>query len=255
MKLEPHDDDRLWRESETTHWFRFSSPLRYVVFIIVLIAVLIGLWYLIAPRRQWYNKEDLPLVRADQAPYKIKVASQGVPSVKHQDKLVYGRIRADENGPITEHILPEPEVPLAHLTDQVSPLKMVDQYTPDDIDPDKPADSTGKESAESASSVASIEDLLEEIPEEKKASETKGKVFIQLGSLKSYEMAEAEWKRLSKKHSDTLGGLEPVIQKVDLGEEQGIYYRLRTGPFESEEKVAEVCTRLKSQKVECVVVH
>jgi cell division septation protein DedD len=254
MKLEPHDDDRLWRESETTSWFRFSSPLRYVIFILILIAVLIGLWYLIAPTRQWYNKADLPLIRADQAPYKIKVAHQGVPSVKHQDKLVYGRIRADENGPITEHILPDPEAPLIQLTEQDPPLKMVEQYAPDDMDLEKTAESPKKKQEPGILSAGSIEELLEEIPEEKKVSEPKGKAFIQLGSLKSYEMAEAEWNRLSKKHPDTLGGLEPLIQKVDLGEEQGIYYRLRTGPFESATKVSEICAHLKAQKVECVVV-
>lgn len=254
MKLQPRDDDRLWRESETTSWFRFSSPLRYVIFILILIAVLIGLWYLIAPTRQWYSKADLPLIRADQAPYKIKVAHQGVPSVKHQDKLVYGRIRADENGPIAEHILPDPEAPLRQLTEQDPPLKMVEQYAPDDLDLEKTAESTEKKQKPGILPVGSIEDLLEEIPEEKEISEPKGKAFIQLGSLKSYEMAEAEWNRLSKKYPDTLGGLEPLIQKVDLGEEQGIYYRLRTGPFESAEKASEVSSHLKAQKVECVVV-
>lgn len=251
MKLGPHDDDRLWRDSETPKWFRFTSPFRYLIFIVVLILVLVGLWYLIAPQRQWYSKEELPLIRADQAPYKVKVASQGVPSVKHQDKLVYGRIRADENGPVTEHILPDPEAPLMHLAEEDSPLKMVEQYVPHDGDP---SEATAATQNEAVSPVSSIEDLLEEAPEEKKATETKGKMFIQLGSLKSYELAESEWKRISQKHSDILEGLEPLIQKVDLGEDQGIYYRLRTGPFESAEKVAEVCTHLKEQKVECVVV-
>lgn len=254
MKLGPQDDDRLWREEEARGWFRFASPLRYVMFLIILVAVLVGLWYLIAPSRQWYNKTDLPLIRADQAPYKIKVAHQGVPSVQHQDKLVYGRIRADENGPTAEHILPGPEAPLVHFTEQDPPLKMVDQYEPEDREPDNRVESTEKVAQAKVSAVSSIEDLLEENSEEKKALEVKEKSFIQLGSLKSYELAEAEWKRLLKRHPDILRGLEPLIQKVDLGEEQGIYYRLRAGPFESATKVSEACDNLKTQKVECVVV-
>lgn len=262
----PHDD-RLWRESETTPWFRFMSPLRYVVFLLILIIVLVGLWYLIAPSRQWYNKEELPLIRADQAHYKVKVAHQGVPGVKHQDKLVYGRIRADENGPVAEHILPEPEVPRVHLSESDAPLKMVEQYAPEDQDPDTKVELSEKEEDTKVSTIASIEDLLDESTEEKESTEgkestqeketpeAKERVFMQLGSLKSYELAEAEWKRLSKKHPDILGGLEPLIQKVDLGEEQGIYYRLRAGPFDGITKVTEACAHLEAQKVDCVVVR
>jgi hypothetical protein len=217
-----------------------------VVFSALLIVVL---WYVIAPSRQWYNKVDIPLIRADQAPYKIKVAHQGVPEVKHQDKLVYGRIRADEHGPVTEHILPEPEAPRIHLAAPEAPLKMVEEYAPNDRDPAGVLQQ--KVVNEGEPQLASIEDLLAEVPEEASVPSSQ-KAFIQLGSLKSYELAEAEWERLSKKHPELLKDLKPLIQKVDLGEDQGIYYRLRTGPIEGAEKVA---AGLKDQKVDCVVVH
>lgn len=254
MKLTPNEDDRLWKEPEKTPWFRFQSPLRYVVFIILLVALLIGLWYLIAPSHRGYNKVDLALIRADEAPYKVKPETQGVPSVKHQDKLVYGRIRADQNGPIAEHILPDPETPLPQIKEDSGPVRMVEQYAPEELDPENVIELPQMESKKNIS----IEDLIEESPEEKQETEktvVKGKVFIQLGSLKSYDLAESEWQRLSKKHSDTLGKLGPVIQKVDLGEEQGIYYRLRTGPYACSEMANEACSTLKEQKVECVVVQ
>lgn len=254
MKLSPHDDDRVWREPEKAHWFRFSSPLRYIVFLILLIALLVGVWYFISPRRQWYNKSDLALIRADETPYKIKPESQGVPSVKHQDKLVYGRIRADQNGPIAEHILPDPETPLPQIKEDCATVKMVEQYVPEDMDPDKVIELISNEPKKDVS----IEDLIEETSEETQEAEKtiiKGKTFIQLGSLKSYDLAESEWERLSKKHGDILRKLEPVIHKVDLGEEQGIYYRLRTGPFDGLEKANEICSGLKEQKVGCIVIQ
>ena len=96
MNLSPNEEDRLWREPEKTSWFRFSNPLRFVIFLIVVIGILIGLWYLIFPTRDWYEKSELPFIKADRTPYKIKAENKGVPSVKHQDKLVYGRIRADQ---------------------------------------------------------------------------------------------------------------------------------------------------------------
>lgn len=272
MKLTPNDDDRLWREPEETSWFRSFNPLRYVIFIILLTGVLIGLWHWVAPTRQYYSRADLPLIQADQTPYKIKATNQGVPSVKHQDKLVYGRIRADQNEPVAEHILPDPEAPLPQIKEPPAPIKMVDQYTPEEGDPDKVAEPIEKEPEESAPSLTSIEDLIAGTPEEKltpvsenqesvdekQAPEkinVKGKTHIQLGSLKSYDLAESEWKRLSKKHPDVLRGLDPIIQKVDLGEEKGIYYRLRTGPFVDMEKANAVCSALKEQKAQCVVVQ
>lgn len=259
MKLYPDEEDRLWRDAEETPWFRFSTPLRYIIFLILLIGLLIGVWYLMAPRRQWYNKSSLALIRADETPYKMKAENQGVPSVKHQDKLVYGRIRADQNTPLAEHILPDPETPLPQIKEESKAIKMIEQYTPEDKDPGALASETEEEKSEENSlMLASIEDLIEELPEAKQEVEKKnikGNTLIQLGSLKSYDMAEAEWKRILKKNVEIVGELEPLIQKIDLGEEQGIYYRLRTGPFETPEKASKVCSQLKEQKVECVVVR
>lgn len=257
MTFSPNEEDRLWREPEKTSWFTFPNPIRFVIFLIVLVCVLIGLWYLIAPRHPEYDKTNLPLIQAETTAYKIKAESQGVPSVKHQDKLVYGRIRADQTEPVAEHILPDPEPPLPHIKEETVTLKMVEEYIPEDGDPDKIADITSQKPEAKGVILTSIEDLIEDVSEEKPLPEkkvAKGKVLIQLGSLKGYDIAESEWERLSKKHADVLGTLDPIIQKVDLGEEQGIYYRLRTGPFEDREKASTACGALKERKVECVVV-
>jgi len=256
MTFVPDRDDRLWRESDQKGRFRISTPLWYAIFVLVLVALMIGLWCFFVSKKQGVDKVEIPLIRADQIAYKIKAEDQGVPSVKHQDKLVYGRIRGDKNEPLVEHILPDPETPMAQVQEATETLKMVQQYQPDDLEIEKITE------APPSSSFASIEDLIEEgLPPKKKEFEqkapekqaTKGNVFIQLGSLKSHDLAESEWERLSKKHKDIFGDLKPTIQKVDLGEEQGIYYRLRTGPFNTHEKAALVCASLKERKVECLV--
>lgn len=254
MTFTPNDDDRLWKESRQRGWFRFSSPLRYVVFLIVLVCLVIALWYLLSPIGQSYNKADLALLRADETPYKVKAQDQGLPNIKHQDKLVYRRIRNDQDTPPVEHILPDPEPPTAQMREGESTLKMVDQYNPKDNDElEKVA-----ESNDTSSPLVSIEDLIEENPSEKLAVKkkiSKGNILIQLGSLKSLDMAESEWKRISQKHQDVLNGLDPMIQKVDLGADQGIYFRLRTGPFASDEEAKKICATLKERKVECLVIH
>ncbi len=262
MTYSPNENDRLWRDSEDDSWFHFGGPFRFIVLVIILIGLILGGWYYFSPKESINNKNSIPLVRADEAPTKIKAEDQGVPTVKHQDKLVYGRIREDKNTSTVEHILPDPETPLAQVNQET--VKMVEQYQPEDLDIEKV--STPEMDSPK---ITSIEDLIEvdtpaekvekvvvkqEAPKEKKKI-VKGTVFIQLGSLKSYDIAESEWARLSKKHSDVLGGYKPTIQKVDLGAEKGIYYRLRTGPFESQESASQSCSTLKERKVECLVIR
>lgn len=247
MNLSPGDDDRLWRETEETRWFRFSAPRRYIVFIIILILALIGLWYLIAPKYEWHSEGSIQLIQADPTPYKIRAENKGVPSVQHQDKLVYGRIRADQNAPLVEHILPDPEAPILPKEPDEATIKMVEQYAPEDRDPDKPTEPI----------IASIEDLIEEHAEAPQVEKNtaKGTFFIQLASLKNYDLAETEWERISKKYPDIFEGLTHQIRKIDMGEDRGIYYRLLAGSFEESDQASQACALLKERNVECAVIH
>jgi len=260
MSFSPNDDDRMWRDPKNEGWYKFSSPLKYLIFIIILVALIVGIWYLASPaRRKFYNTNELALIRADENPYKVKAKDQGIPGVKHQDKLVYGRIRGDQNTPPVEHILPDPEPVSVHVKDDPNSLKMVEQYAPEDMDPERRVEAAQEQKQEKETAApSSIEDLIGDTPEETPKPEkkvAKGTIFIQLGSLKSYDMAESEWSRISKKHKDLLGGFDPTIQKVDLGADQGIYYRLRTGPYASDEKAKEACATLKERKVDCLVIR
>src|SRR3990167_8349481 len=203
MTLSPNNNDRFWKEEKARGWLRFSSPPCYLVFLLTLVALVAGIWYFFTPARQSYNVKNLALIRADDAPYKVKAEDQSIPGIKHQDKVVE---ESDEDA---------------------------------------------------SSSIASIEELIEETPEEKPAPPSRSKqqnILIQLGSLKSHDLAQEEWKRLSHKNKDLLGELEPTIQKVDLGAEKGIFYRLRTG-VEDQKQAKQICSTLKERKVDCLVVH
>jgi cell division protein FtsN len=266
MNFRPNDDDRLFHESSDEGWFRSISPIRFIILIIVVILLIVGAWLLLSPSDRGGSNTNVPLVKADENPYKIKAEDQSVPHVKHQDKLVYGRIREDKNPAAVEHILPDPEPPLAQIKEDMESVQMTERYQPDDLNIER-----NEPKEEQAPAVVSIADLIEvDEPEEKKAVETpepepkptpkpvsvsKGTVYIQLGSLKTFDIAETEWNRLSKKHTDVLGKFKPKIQKVDLGAEKGIYYRLRAGPFESVDVAKASCTTLKERKVECLVIQ
>ncbi|MBP2290805.1 SPOR domain-containing protein [Azospirillum rugosum] len=76
---------------------------------------------------------------------------------------------------------------------------------------------------------------------------------IQLASLRSEAEATAEWKRLSGRHPDALGGLSMQVVKADLGE-KGVYYRVQ-GVGLNEDRAKAACAQLKAQSVGCVVVR
>lgn len=243
MTFSPDDDDRLWRSEKPKGWYRFASPFRYALFIILLVGVLAAIWYILSPSRHTFTPKELALIEAETTPYKIKVADEGIPHIKHQDKLIYGRIRSDQKDPVVEHILPDPEEPS---------LKMVEQYVSQDSKkeivkvnlPEKPAE------------IQSIADLIDEPSMDEPSSDStqKGNLYLQLGSYKTKESAKTKWDLISKNHKDILGISAPIIQRIDLGAGKGTEYRLRTGPFKNKKEAADVHKKLKERKVECIVI-
>ena len=256
MNFSPNDDDRFLKSRQYKGWFRFATPIRYLILLLLIVFFTITVWYLLFARRQNYKNIDLALIRTDEAPFKIKAKDQGVPNITHQDKLVYGRISHDKQTPSTEHILPDPAPPFAQAEEDSS-VKMVEQYLPKNIDFEKVDSVLPEPNKDLSSTTVSIEDLIEETQEDNAAplkKVAKGNILIQLGSLKSYDLAEAEWTRILEHNKDILAGLEPSIQKVDLGADRGIFYRLRTGVANKETAIY-ACTTLKAKKVDCLVVQ
>lgn len=80
----------------------------------------------------------------------------------------------------------------------------------------------------------------------------KERFAVQLVSTKSKESSESEWKRLSKKHAEILKDLPHSISEIKTS--SAVFFRLRAGDFETREKAAPVCEKLKAKKQECLVV-
>jgi cell division septation protein DedD len=81
-----------------------------------------------------------------------------------------------------------------------------------------------------------------------------GKYFLQLASVKSEERARGEWTRLQKVHADILGDMTLALQTADLGD-QGIYYRIQTGPFPTQATAQDMCWQLRAEKQDCLVLR
>jgi uncharacterized protein len=81
-----------------------------------------------------------------------------------------------------------------------------------------------------------------------------GSWSIQLASFRTPEKADAEWRDLRKRHADIFAQLSAKIIRSDLGEDLGVRYRLRAGPFAGKDEAAAACTALKEAGVGCLVV-
>ena len=81
----------------------------------------------------------------------------------------------------------------------------------------------------------------------------KGTHWVQLASLKTRENAEKEWKRLMTltKVKALLKTFTPVYDRVDMGETEGVRYRLRVGLLSGDDAKS-LCQKLKNQKIDCL---
>jgi len=79
-----------------------------------------------------------------------------------------------------------------------------------------------------------------------------GGYAVQVSSRRSEADAQASFRSLQSRYPDQLGGRQPLIRRVDLGE-KGIYYRTMVGPFDSSEEAKQLCEQLKAVGGSCFI--
>lgn len=75
--------------------------------------------------------------------------------------------------------------------------------------------------------------------------------FVQLASFKTEERANYAWEQMSKAQSALLTPYEPIITETDLGEDKGVFYRVRIGSFENKLLASALCENLKVAGQDC----
>ncbi len=76
---------------------------------------------------------------------------------------------------------------------------------------------------------------------------------VQLGAYRVAENAPAEWRRLQRAEADLLGGLEPRVRRLDLGD-QVVLHLLQVGPLADSEAAGALCRALAKRGVDCLVI-
>ena len=228
---------------------------------------------------------ELPLIRADGGAERIRPETPGGLDVPNQDKLVYDRMRRNENDLPVERLLPLPEQPVAP-EQEYAPLDVAEAQASDD--PIGHLAEQVEEETEIASATvydergkpvevmfktvttetAAVPPAAPEKPASEKPAPVKVKAApapvpaavpaeepafsVQLLSTRSAETAEQEWNRLSRKHKELMDGLPHQVSRVSV--EKGVFFRLRVGHFKTRDEAKKLCDQFKAKKQECLVV-
>lgn len=239
---------------------------RLVLLFVVLLAAAGGAGWIYLGDWPWDDGSgEIPLIRAEKGPVKVRPESPGGMEVPDRDKLVYERMNGAGDKPPVERLLPPPESPLSPPSPEPA------EETPP---PEAPAPPPSPPASQSA--VPTTEEVLAAMPpvevpipiqpkveaeaetkvaEEPKPAANGSKYRVQLAAVRSPDQARQEWNRLRKKHPDLLEDLQLTVTTADLGPEKGIYYRLRAGPIADETAARALCAKLAERNMGCLVVR
>lgn len=220
---------------------------------------------------------EAPLIKADEAPVKVRPEDPGGMQVPNRDMLVYRRLEGPQEPPPVERLLPNPEQPvvpprpvaapgrevpvpddeiaaLDGKTEMEAPAPVADESMDEGIVTTEPSqgDSAPPEPATVAETAPMPARTESPAPAPNPTPAAKS-YQVQLLAVHTRDQARSSWGKLSKKHADVLGGLNPDIVRADLGN-KGVIYRLRAGPAGDESKARAICASLAARKVDCLVV-
>lgn len=90
-------------------------------------------------------------------------------------------------------------------------------------------------------------------PEAPVATAKKGKFKIHIAALRSKAEAEALTQKLVAEHGAELAGHAPVVDTAVIGS-MGTFYRVRIAGYASQEEPSQLCQKLRSSGLDCLVV-
>ena len=188
---------------------------------------------------------DVPLIRADERPTKVKPENPGGMEVPDRDKLIY-----TQKHPTVEHLLPPPEKPMPRPT---APSAAAPSGSP------QPPLMTAAGGASNPGPQPQLQQPAGKLPAKAgsaaataakpAAAQQTGGARIQLASVRSEEAARQEWDRIRRANPDLLGSASANFVRADLGD-KGVFYRLQTAPIADAERV---CGELKRRNIGCII--
>jgi hypothetical protein len=233
------------RERETGP--RFRALIAGLVAIVVMGVFAGGLWF--AYRQGLRHGDgstgaaDIPLIRADARPTKVKPENPGGMEVPDRDKLIYTQKRAT-----VEHLLPPPEKPMPRPT-APSAAAPSGSAQPSLVTAAAIANSAPQTQSQQPGKPPAKPESVATAAAKSAAPQKAGSARIQLASVRSEEAARQEWDRLKRANPDLLGSVSATPVRADLGD-KGVFYRLQTAPIADADRV---CSELKLRNIGCII--
>ena len=221
-----------------------------------------GLWFAYVQGTRHAGSDaasgDVPLIRADERPTKVKPERPGGMEIPDRDKLIYNPTRT-----VVEHLLPPPEKPLLRPTQAPTPLAQTEVPPAATAAPPAASGAAATPTAAAPTTqpqqpvpappgkIAQAPPTLPK-PAAAQSSAKAGGIRLQLGSVRSEDAARQEWERIKRKNTDLLGSLSATPIRADLGD-KGVYYRIQTEPVGDRAAAERICSELKQRSIGCII--
>ena len=247
-------------------------------------------WFILAPRYQGNNPEDVPVITRPQEPVKIQPAEPGDVEFAAQERTVYDIIEKRQTEEENDKIVTSAEEPNAQGIEQLvekaaaqaAEDNKAEQLAKTNAEIEKAKVEADKKVSEAENKIAdakeevklevteATEKVTEKVEKVKaepvkeiaqapvvEASSTSAQTIkagswqVQLMSSPNKSAVEKSWNSTQKKYA-VLQGLPYEIEKADLGA-KGIYYRLKVGSFANKSDADALCAQLKKSGGSCFV--
>ena len=213
------------------------------------------------------ERQDLPLVKAENSPIRVKPDNPGGLEVPNRDRLILKNLETANPSKlgVPEKLIPRAESPIFTNNKEAS-LGVPDN---EKISKDKGVEQKQEKIKASklkrkSSELKKLEGYNKEQDEKRHKNkpltiETKQKVIskaathrVQLASLAKQKAADKFWKQMKKKHPTLFGEMLGRTVKIKL-KSKGTFYRVQ-GDAISRNTAEKICKIMKTKKQACLVV-
>lgn len=290
LQLAARYDDYAWQTAAMETPPPRGRWLQIGVTAVAVIGFFVMVWFAYQWGLERGYREEVPVIRAEAGPVKVKPDNPGGLVVPNQDKLVLNQGAGAPEPAGVERLLSAPETPQPVPQPETAPalaaadaegtaneptlrLQSVESAAPSAAagqtaetqaaaEPTPPpevapaaggtaaADAGGSESATATPDVGGGGGAAAPAKLQLAAVED-GDFVIQLASVTSDEAAKTEWARLRKSFPDLLGDMNLAVQRATVKGTE--YHRVQTGPFPSRATALDMCAQLKAQNQPCIV--
>lgn len=245
-------------------------------------------WYAYKAGTSTTAPTEVPLVTADDEPFRVKPEDPGGMVIPHQDKTVYEAIARQPNDgkPKQEKLLPLAEEPVkADSLTSEEQLRASRQQIMEEVrqgerkvevltnvphpapEPEMVLNTVPEESAIPKEVLEKAAEPVKEAPvispkvEPVKAKEPVTAVAkasasgqrVQLGAFKTKKEADETWLKIRRQHTEVVGSYGYDVEKADLGA-KGVFYRLQIVGLKDTTEAQNMCKKLSARQQGCFVV-